>query len=287
MTIAHFPRVSAFADRFDALLLDIWGVVMDGVAPYPGAAECLAALAGAGKTVLLLSNAPRRAAQVADRLAGIGVARELYAGIVSSGEASRAAIAAGRIAGPGAAWYHMGPERDAGLLDGLDFVSAPLARADFVLVTGLLDDDDTVAAHRGELDAARARGLPMVCANPDREVVRRGGRRALCAGALAEAYAARGGRVHYFGKPHPAVYDRCLEMLGGARPDRVFAVGDNLATDIAGARRRGLPAVLVQGGVLAEALGVAWGETARPEVLARLCRERGVVPDMAIPALVW
>ena len=287
MAIACFPRLSALAHRFDALVLDVWGVVMDGEALYPGAADCLAALASAGKTVLLLSNAPRRAARVADRLAAIGVERALYAGVVSSGEACREAVAGGRVAGLGAACYHLGPARDGGLFEGLAVEAAPLGRADFVLATGLLDDDDTVAAHRSELDAARARGLPMLCANPDRAVVRRDGRHALCAGALADAYAARGGAVHYFGKPWPAVYETCLERLNGAEKARVFAVGDNLETDIAGARAAGLPAVLVQGGVLAAELGIAWGESAAPDALAALCRRRGVVPDMAIPALLW
>ncbi len=285
MTILRFPRLSAFADRFDALILDVWGVVMDGIAPYPGAADCLAALAGAGKTVLLLSNAPRRAAQVTERLAGIGIGPHLYAGLVSSGEASRIAVETGRVAGLGSAYYHMGPDRDAGLLDDLDVTPAPLDRADFVLNTGLLDDDDTVDAHRRALDAARARDLPMICANPDREVVRHDGRRALCAGALAEAYAEQGGTVHYFGKPFPAVYDFCLERLD--RTERVFAVGDNLATDIAGAQGKGIPSVLVQGGVLAEPLGIAWGDAADPETLEDLCRHRGIVPDMAVPALIW
>lgn len=287
MPIVHFPRVSALVDRFDALILDVWGVVMDGTAAYPGAVDCLERLADAGRTVLLLSNAPRREAQVAERLAGLGIVPALYAGIVSSGEASRAAVAARRIPGLGRRYHYMGPARDADLLAGLDVASVPLESAEFVLNTGLVDDDDTVEAHRAELDAARALDLPMICANPDREVVRRSGRRVPCAGALAEAYAAQGGTVHYFGKPYPAVYNACLDMLEGPGSRRVFAVGDNLVTDIAGARARGIPTVLVQGGVLAEPLGIAWGESAEPERLARLCRRRGVVPDMALPALVW
>lgn len=285
--IAHYPRLSALADRFDALILDLWGVAIDGEGPYPGAVECLAALADARKTVLFLSNAPRRAGRVARRLERMGVPPALYAGIVSSGEAARAAIETGGVPGLGRAFYHLGPERDAGLLEGLDCEPAPVERADFVLATGLCRDDDTVEAHMHELEAALRRRLPMICANPDREVVRRGGRRALCAGALAEAYAERGGAVHAFGKPHPAVYDACLETLRRAGRERVFAVGDNLATDIAGARRRGLPAVLVQGGVLAEALGIAWGRSAPPETIETVCRERGIVPDMTLPALVW
>ena len=285
--IAHYPRLSALADRFDALILDLWGVAIDGEGPYPGAIECLAALADAGKTVLFLSNAPRRARRVAKRLARIGIPPALYAGIVSSGEAARAAIENGGVPGLGRAWYHLGPDRDAGLLEGLDYEPAPIERAEFVLATGLCRDDDTVEAHMRELEAALYRRLPMICANPDREVVRRGGRRALCAGALAEAYAERGGAVHYFGKPWPAVYDACLSRLRRTGRERVFAVGDNLATDIAGARAKGLPAVLVQGGVLAEALGVAWGRSAPPETLEALCRARGVIPDMTLPALIW
>ena len=287
MTIAHFSRMSALADRFDALLLDIWGVVMDGVDAYPGAAQCLAELRGAGKTVILLSNAPRREARVAERLGGIGIAPELYTRIVSSGEASRAAVENGRIAGLGRRYFHMGPPRDAGLLEGLEVAETSLGEADFVLNTGLFDDDDTPDRHSGELEAARARGLPMICANPDLEVVRQGGRRALCAGALAEAYAALGGMVYYFGKPYPAVYEHCLALLNGASRERVFAIGDNLKTDIAGAHARGLPTVLVQGGVLAAPLGLEWGQTASPAALERLCRARGVIPDMTIPALVW
>jgi HAD superfamily hydrolase (TIGR01459 family) len=289
-TIALYRGLGRIEDRFDALILDLWGVVMDGTAPYRGATECLARLHQRGKTVLLLSNAPRRESIVAERLAGMGIGPGLYDRIVSSGEASRRALA--RRAHPafaaiGRRYLYVGPERDRGLLAGLDYREAPLEKAEFVLNTGVADDTDTLEVVRPTLEAARARGLPMVCTNPDRVVVRHSGQRVLCAGALAEAYEALGGVVHYFGKPHRAVYELCFELLDGVDLDRVLAVGDNLETDIAGAKAAGLKTVLVLGGVLAEPLGIEWGELAPPERLEALCAEHGVLPDMAIPALVW
>lgn len=289
MSIAVHARLRDIADRFDALILDLWGVVMDGTAPYPGAPECLAELRARGKRVILLSNAPRREAMVAERLAGMGIGPALYDRIVSSGEASRQALARGdgAFAAIGRRYAYLGPARDANLLDGLDYREATVADADFVLNTGIEDDDDGLDAYRALLSTAAARALPMVCTNPDRVVVRHSGQRVLCAGALAEAYEAMGGTVHYFGKPHAAVYDACFAILDGIARTRVLAVGDNLETDIAGAKAVGLETLLVLGGVLAEPLGLAWGESAPAERIAALCADHGVMPEMAIPALVW
>jgi HAD superfamily hydrolase (TIGR01459 family) len=289
MTIALYRSLGRIEDRFDALILDLWGVVMDGTAPYRGAPECLARLHERGKTVLLLSNAPRRETVVAERLAGMGIGPALYDRIVSSGEASRRALE--RRADPAFAalrrYLYIGPDRDRGLLAGLDYREAALETADFVLNTGVADDSDTLEMVRPTLAAARARDLPMVCTNPDRVVVRHSGERVLCAGALAEAYEALGGVVHYFGKPHRAVYELCFELLERVDRARVLAVGDSLETDIAGAKAAGLATVLVLGGVLAEPLGIEWGELAPRERLEALCAEHGVLPDIAIPALVW
>ena len=127
----------------------------------------------------------------------------------------------------------------------------------------------------------------MICANPDLVVVRHGGARVLCAGAIAAEYERMGGTVHYFGKPHGAIYQACFDVLDGITKPRMLAVGDNLDTDIAGAAAVGLRTALVLGGVLADALGIASGETAPAEKVATLCAQRGVTPDMAVPALVW
>ena len=117
--------------------------------------------------------------------------------------------------------------------------------------------------------------------------MRHSGQRVLCAGALAEAYAEMGAPVHYFGKPYPAVYDVCFSLFDGIERSRVLAVGDSLETDIAGAKAVGLDTVLVLGGILADPLGIEWGDAAPEDRLQSLCAEHGVIPDMAVPALIW
>jgi HAD superfamily hydrolase (TIGR01459 family) len=289
MSIVSHHRVRDIADRFDALILDLWGVVMDGTTPYDGARECLTELRARGKRIIFLSNAPRREWMVAERLAGMGIGEELYDRIVSSGEVSHQALKAreGEFANFGRRYHYLGPARDANLLDGLDYRAVPLNEADFLLNIGIADDDDTLDKYQLVLSDAAARALPMVCTNPDRVVVRHSGQRVLCAGALADSYAALGGPVHYFGKPHAAVYVACFALLDGTPRERVMAIGDSLETDISGAAAFDLETVLVLGGILAEPLGVAWGELAPPERIESLCAERGVMPDCAIPALIW
>ena len=290
MTIELVQRLSELEDRFDGLILDVWGVVMDGTAPYSGARDCLAELRRRGKRVVLLSNAPRRDSQVVARLAEIGIEPGLYDRIVSSGEATRQALEARTdpaVAGFGRRYLYLGPERDRALLDGLDYAPSGMAEADFVLAIGIEDESDSVEKYHPLLKAAAARGLVLVCANPDRVVVRQSGERVLCAGALAEAYEAIGGRALYFGKPHARIYKLCFDRLGGIARDRILAVGDNLETDIAGARAVGLATVLVLGGVLAEALEIKWGESAPAARIEALCADHGITPDLAIPALLW
>lgn len=290
MTITQVARLSDIDDRFDALILDLWGVVMDGTHAYPGAPECLGELHARGKKIILLSNAPRRESAVAERLAGMGIHAGLYDRIVSSGEASRLALESRddpAFAAMGRRYHYVGPERDANLLDGLDYQAAPLDEADFLLNTGIVDDDDPLDSYRPMLTAAAARALPMVCTNPDRVVVRHSGQRVLCAGALAEVYGEMGAPVHYFGKPYPAVYEVCFGLLDGIDRSRVLAVGDSLETDIAGAKAAGLETVLVLGGILADPLGIEWGDAAPADRLQALCAEHGVMPNMAIPALIW
>ncbi|HSD34246.1 MAG TPA: HAD hydrolase-like protein, partial [Alphaproteobacteria bacterium] len=128
--------------------------------------------------------------------------------------------------------------------------------------------------------------VPMVCANPDLEVIR-GGVREICAGMLALRYEELGGRVRYHGKPHRSVYDRALPKLGLEPGARVLAVGDSLRTDIAGARQAGLQSLLVTGGIHAEELGIAAGAHPDPKLLAEICARSGERPDVAAPAFVW
>src|SRR5579862_3757026 len=242
MTIRLIDGMRELAPRYDGFILDLWGVVHDGVVPYPGVIDCMSRLIDGGKRIVLLSNAPRRADDVMRRIEKIGVPRELYHAVMSSGEEAWQCLA--RRDDPfyralGRHCLHIGSERDLEIRDGLDlvFVETP-AEADFILNTGPAEWDATAADYADLLETAQAQGLPMVCANPDL-VVMHGGEMALCAGALAEQYEALGGVVRWHGKPFPSVYDSSLELLGIADRRRILAIGDSLRTDIAGAGRAG------------------------------------------------
>ena len=282
------PGLAVLAADYDGFLLDVWGVMHQGGPAYPEAVECLRRLRRAGKRVVFLSNAPRRAAQVAAVLAGKGVGAALYDAVVSSGEAARRALAArARVParGLGAAFRLLGPAHSADLLEGLGYAPTDVAAASFLLGIGLDDGRRSVEAHEPVLARAAARRLPMVCVNPDRLVIRLG-RRELCAGTLAARYEALGGAVHYFGKPHAEVYALSLAALDLA-PERVLAVGDGLATDIAGAAAAGLDSLLVTGGLLGAALGLPRGAAPPPPALEEACRVHGARPCAALATFAW
>ncbi|HUC61538.1 MAG TPA: TIGR01459 family HAD-type hydrolase [Alphaproteobacteria bacterium] len=293
--IEFLPGVAALAERYDGFVLDLWGVVHDGITAYPGAADTLGRLQRAGKRAVLLSNAPRRAAEVVLAMERMGIPRDLYAAIVSSGEAAHAALAARTMTAATDPWlaalgrrcYLMGPRRDHGMLDGIAVErTAEIAEADFILATGVDWDDDRLDIYLPALEAGAARGLKMVCANPDLVVIR-GGRRVICAGLLAQRYEALGGAVRYYGKPHAPIYGECLERLGIAERARVVAIGDSLRTDIAGASAAGIASVLVPGGIHGEELGIHHGEMPDASALEALCARAGYRPDAAIPAFLW
>ena len=282
--------ISALAPDYDGFVLDLWGVVHDGIEPYPGALDCLARLRAAGKATVLLSNAPRRAAVVIEAMAAMGIPRDCYGAVLSSGEATWHALryrADPWHAALGRRFHLIGGAGDRGLLDGLDIEEAARAgAADFILNIGVVGDDETVAIYESALAEGAAAGVPMVCANPDLEVIR-GGRRVVCAGLLAARYQALGGHVRYHGKPHAPVYRECLAMLGVADRARVVAIGDSLRTDIAGARGAGIDSVLVTGGIHGDELGVAHGEEADAAAVTAACRKAGEAPVAAVPAFVW
>jgi HAD superfamily hydrolase (TIGR01459 family) len=255
----------ALSARYDGFIVDLWGVVHDGIKPYPGVLDCLAQLRDAGKPVVFLSNAPRRADAVGDALTKLGVPKAFYAGIMSSGEAVHIALRdrTEEFAGLGTRLFHLGPARDRGIFDGLPLVEVDTpAQADFLLNTG---PDDIMGPQSPDiyapiLQASLAAGLPMVCANPDLEVVR-DGQRIICAGLLAEIYQAQGGRVIQRGKPDPAIYGPTLALLGIERP-RVLAVGDSLRTDMVGAKAAGIDACWVLSGIHALHADLAPAEAA-------------------------
>jgi HAD superfamily hydrolase (TIGR01459 family) len=252
VTLRLIDGMRALAPEYDGFILDLWGVVHDGTVPFPGVLDCMERLIGAGKRLVLMSNAPRRSDDVVRRIARIGVPGRLYHGVMSSGEEAWQHLKHRDepfYAALGRRCLHIGSERDLEMREGLDlaFVMTP-AGADFLLNTGPAEWDDTIEGYAPVLNAARAGGLPMVCANPDLVVIH-GGKPALCAGALAEEYERLGGQVRWHGKPYPSVYDSCLVLLGISDRRRILAIGDSLRTDIAGAAGAGIDSLLIAGGV--------------------------------------
>lgn len=279
----YLEGLSAIADAYDGFILDLWGVVHDGVQPYNGALQCMRNLRG--RPVLLLSNAPRRAASVQHTLRGLGIDDSLYTAILTSGEATWQALRDRTdpwFACLGRRVYHLGPLRDRGVFEGLGMVAAATpGEADLVLNTG---PDDTREAGRledflPELQASLSAKLKMVCANPDLEIVR-AGQRILCAGTLAAWYQANGGDVRWIGKPDPAIYATALSMLL-LPAGRVLAVGDSLRTDIGGAQTAGLDSVWVLGGIHDAELG---GDA---EAARRVAEAAGLSPAGVMRLLSW
>lgn len=237
-------RLSAVAPRYRALLCDAWGVIHDGVTLFPGAADAMRRFRAECGPVIILTNAPRPSSAIPAQLDRLGLPRDAYDAVVTSGDAARAEIAA-RL--PAAA-YRIGPAKDDGLFEGLGARFAPLNEASFIVCSGLNDEiGESPDDYRGLLSEAAARALPMVCANPD-VVVRWGGRLIWCAGALAQLYESLGGPVIYVGKPHQPIYRLALAAAGaGIEAREILAVGDGLHTDIAGAAALGCDAVYIAG----------------------------------------
>jgi HAD superfamily hydrolase (TIGR01459 family) len=278
------------APHYEGLILDLWGVIHDGVAPIPGAIECLRALIGAGKRIVLLSNAPRRAEDVIRRITPIGVPAGLYHHVMSSGEEAWQHLA--RRDDPfyarlGRRCLHIGSERDLEMREGLglEFVDTA-GEADFILNTGPAGWEDRLEDYQPMLRSALARDIPMVCANPDL-VVMRGSRLHLCAGALAKWYEEAGGRVRWHGKPFRSVYDTCLGLLGIENRSRILAVGDSLRTDIAGAAGAGLDSILIAGGIHAEEFGTTDGRAPDLDRIEAALRDGPYQPTGVAWSFCW
>ena len=283
--------IGALAGAYDGFILDLWGVLHDGAVAFPGAVDTLVRLRELGKSTVLLSNSPRRAADLAGMMADLGFAADSYGAVVSSGEAVHQALLRRDdpwFAALGNRCLHLGPPRDLPIFEGLAVERvATVGQADFILNSGPGDWHETLDDYRPLLESAAAKGLPMICANPDLVVVHQG-HSMICAGTLAGYYQTLGGDVRYRGKPDPAIYDICLRVLGQADRRRVLAVGDGLETDIAGAKGVGLDCLLCCGGIHAAELGISWGETPSAERLQALFEAHGGPRPTAVsPAFVW
>ena len=279
----HF---SALASAYDVVLCDVWGVVHNGVVAFAEACDALARFRRRGGTVVLITNAPRPAAVVMTILDGLHVARAAYDAIVSSGDVTRAVIAARA----GERVFHVGPQRDVPMFEGLDAPLAGVESADYVVCSGLFDDTTESPHDYAALIAAmREHDLPMVCANPD-IVVERGDKLVYCAGAIADLYAAAGGDVLYAGKPYRPIYEQAVEVARCARgravePARLLAIGDSVRTDLKGAAAFGIDCLFVTGGIHAEELGGR--DRPSTAALGDVFAAAGLAPKAVMQRLVW
>ncbi|MDZ4382263.1 MAG: TIGR01459 family HAD-type hydrolase [Parvibaculum sp.] len=282
------PGLSAIAGRYDALLCDVWGVLHNGRRAYPGVPEALAKFRAKGGHVLLLSNAPRPSDALPAMFEHMGIPHDVYDGILTSGDATRHCLASHEH---GTRCYHIGPDRDLALFDDTGVERVGEADADFVLVTGPFDDEvEGPEDYREPFERLTARGLTLICANPD-IVVERGDRHIYCAGALAKLYGELGGNTVYFGKPHGPVYGIARERLAGFAgkpvPDaRILAVGDGPLTDVKGANDTGIDALFITGGIAAADCGPA-PEAPEEARVVHVLERAGVSAVGAMPRLVW
>lgn len=275
------------AEDYDLILCDVWGVLHDGLKAFPAAGEALTRFRQKGGRVVLVSNAPRPGWLVVKQLDQYGVPKTAYDDVRTSGDLSRAIVAENGSK----AFHHIGPERDLGLFRGLDGRASTLDEAEYVVCTGLFDDEtETAADYADTLAAMRERDLLMICANPDL-VVERGHQLIVCAGAIAAAYEDLGGRTITPGKPHRPIYEAAL-ALGGelmGRPvdrTRVLGVGDAIRTDIAGGHGAGIDTLLVARGIHALELG-ATQDAIDPELAVAWSQGQDFRPTYVIHDLTW
>ncbi|MGQ3016086.1 TIGR01459 family HAD-type hydrolase [Phenylobacterium sp.] len=287
MSTPQTPQgLSDLIDHYDVLLSDVWGVIHNGRESFPAACAALARWRAERGPVILISNSPRPSADVVAQLDALGVPREAWSAFVTSGDATRLLLAE---RAPGPAW-RLGPDRDAPLYEGLGLSFESLEKAAFIACTGPIDDEtEGPGDYQDRFEGAAARGLEMVCANPD-IVVQRGDKLIYCGGALAQLYETLGGKVVMAGKPHAPIYELCVaeaERLSGGPVERsrMLCIGDGVATDVKGANAQGLDVLFI-------AAGIHGGETITPEGLdaaavESLLRQEGAQAHWAMADLAW
>jgi HAD superfamily hydrolase (TIGR01459 family) len=283
---AFLQQFSPLAAGYDVVLSDVWGVVHNSIVSFPEACEALRRFRAGGGTVVMITNAPRPGDEVIRFISRLGVPADAYDGIVSSGDVTRAYISAHLDR----SIFRIGPARDMPIYEGLAVRFAAIESADYVVCTGLFDDEtETAESYRGMLETMRARNLFMLCANPD-VVVERGDRLVYCAGAIADLYRSLGGDVLYAGKPYRPIYEEALATAAKVRGSetplrRVLAIGDSVRTDLAGAAALGVDCLFIAAGIHSEEFGGR--DDPDPEAVERMFAAAGFAPKAMMRRLRW
>jgi HAD superfamily hydrolase (TIGR01459 family) len=259
--------LSDLTGRYDAVFCDLWGCLHNGQTAFPAAVAALQGFRATGGKVVLLTNAPRPKSSVVKQLDGLGVPRDAWDIVVTSGDAAQMGMLSGAV---GRKVHHIGAQKDEPFFtdfaeDLADYAKSQpaiervaLKDATGIVCTGLADDlTETPDDYRAALLLGKTLDLPMLCANPD-IVVDMGDKRLYCAGALAQAYEEMGGTALYFGKPHPPIYDlarRRLAEAGAPSDPQILCIGDGISTDIQGGIAEGLDTLFITGGLEADRFG--------------------------------
>jgi len=288
--------LGVIADSYDLILCDVWGVLHNGLKPFPGTVDALQRFRAKGGRVILVSNAPVPAGTVRHRLDKIGVPRKAYDTIVTSGDAILPHI----VERGDAPVLHIGPEKDKSLfraakMQGASSRRVPLPQASYVVCTGPDDPDREEPKDYDErLAVMLERRMDFLCANPD-IVVHVGTKVVFCAGAIAERYAAMGGFVVQVGKPHAPIYERALAagetLLGrSVSKARTLAIGDAMLTDVEGARAQGIDSLFITTGIHQHDImntGVDGEPSLDGPSLERLFASTGFAPVYFMAGLRW
>ena len=279
--------LSEISAQYDALFVDLWGCVHNGVRAFDAANKALIEYRAGGGIVVLVTNSPRPRAQVEQQLTDFGVARDAWDSIASSGDSARSALFLGSV---GRKIYFIGTDAELPFFEPLKLIDdpiqisrVPIEQAEGIVCTGLPTADGTPDDVRAPLLYAKQKGLKLLCANPD-IIVDRGDKREWCAGAVAQAYTEMGGTSLYFGKPHAPIYDLARRRLSAIRPnipdDRILAIGDGITTDIQGAIGEGIDSLFITGGLAAKETATVTQPD--PEKLSQYVVEKQLDPTFSI-----
>ena len=232
-------HLSEIFNDYDTFVIDLWGVMHNGISLNLKAMETIEHLKKNSKKIVFLSNAPRPSSKVINFLIKMGMDKKYLSSVVTSGEAAMNAINRNKF---GKNFFHLGPPRDTSIFEKVKENKVDIEKCDFILCTGLFDDhEDNLDFYKNFLQEHVSKKL--ICTNPDL-TVHRGDIEELCAGSIAQLFESLGGKVIYFGKPHEEIYNMCFD-----KKEKVLAIGDNLRTDIKGANNLNIDSIFVTDGV--------------------------------------
>ena len=285
--VPFYDDLNFMINDSEGLILDIWGVLWDGINMYPEALKTLEKLRKLNIPIILLSNAPRKSEIISKKLSKIGIGVDLYDKIISSGDVCRSELIRNTNLVSGLKYYFIGLKEDNDLLNNTKFQESHSPKdSDFVLITGPRDFDHILKDYTEELKECLKNKLPMICANPDKIVVRQSGKKIFCAGAIAEDYKKLGGTVKQFGKPHKNVFLEALKFLKMFSPkinfNNVSIIGDGLDTDILGGNSVQINTVLITSGILSHTLNIPYGQRPDLKKLNKVISSSGHFPNAAV-----